>query len=109
MTDTEINMAVAEACGWEIMRPVINQSPLGRKEPGKGGWTSLPNYAGNLNATHEAEKVLTREQQIMHGDLLACECGYGTRNEFNFFDAAHATARQRAEALLLTLRKRRDQ
>lgn len=69
---------------------------------------AVPNYVGDLNAMHEAEKTLPRDRQVTHGALLACECGYGTWDEFHFFDGAHATARQRAKAFLRTLGKWRE-
>lgn len=91
MTDEQINAAIAEACGW-------------RKEDGVYVWTAhgidctyfeLWDWANDLNAMHEAEKVLTQEQitdyvievmQFSHEPMLS-------------------TARQRAEAFLRAIGK----
>lgn len=86
MTDEQINIAIAEACGWVVFattRP-----------------TDLLDYVNDLNAMHEAEKVLTRYQQsVTYSDNLMKIVGYHT------FDSAHATAQQRAEAFLRTIGK----
>jgi hypothetical protein len=66
---------------------------------------SVPNYLSDLNVMHEAEEVLTDEQ---HGayvrNLMLIVVGATT---FKFaveeFSFCHATAAQRAEALLRTL------
>jgi len=91
MTDDQINAAIAEACGW-------------RKEEGFYVWHGngidrtcweLWDWCNDLNAMHEAEKMLTPTQiedyiievmQFSHEPMLA-------------------TARQRAEAFLRTLGK----
>lgn len=99
MTKEQQRVAIAEACGWTCDRDG-NWKDANRKYGING---CPPNYLNDLNAMHEAEKSLTREQAVMHGDLLAVECGYGKKGEFNFYDAAHATAAQRAEAFLRTL------
>ena len=59
-----------------------------------------PNYPFDLNAMHEVEKWLTGYQQtVTYSDNLMKIVGYHT------FDSAHATAAQRAEAFLRTIRK----
>lgn len=102
MTDDKINKAIAEACGWtEIQDSGVwhhhklwGYPPL---KPGQGGnsFHYLPDYCNDLNAIHEAEKVLTQKQitdyvievmQFLHEPMLS-------------------TARQRAEAFLRTLGK----
>ena len=92
MTDKQINTAIAEACGWGG-EPVVNTD-------GKGGvWvTNCPNYCSDLNAMHEAEKVLTEHQNesIYPRNLGAWR---------NPTKPIYATARQRAEAFLKTLGK----
>jgi len=62
------------------------------------GHSVIPNYAGCLNAMHEAEKTLNRDSRY---DLIG---GYGlylVALEHN----VSATARQRAEAFLRTIGK----
>jgi hypothetical protein len=86
MTDEQINRAIAEACGW-------NNKPVVRTN-GKGSvWvTEWPDYCSDLNAMHEAEKVLDETQAEDYEELLG---------EYGF----HSTARQRAEAFLRVMGK----
>ena len=89
MTNEQINAAVAKACGW-------------RKEDGVYVWhgngidrtcCELWDWCNDLNAMHEAEKVLSSTQQDEYWDRLTDEG----------VDHLFATARQRAEAFLRTL------
>ncbi len=66
----------------------------------------LPDYTGDLNAIHKAEKVLTDDQRVVFRINLSNNSG--KRNtEFATVEAAmcHATASQRAEAFLRTVGK----
>lgn len=89
----------------------------------RGGYTQkCPDYTNNLNAMHEAEKVLTREQRDAWADelytMLPCDenCGpidmddpsAGDVMVASMFQVAHASAAQRAEAFLRTLGKWTD-
>jgi transcriptional regulator of NAD metabolism len=71
-------------------------------------------YASCLNAMHEAEKVLTPEQQQTYVDHLADVCevyidhDVGGWGDFCAFAVFHATAAQRAEAFLRTIGKWKD-
>lgn len=59
---------------------------------------TLPDYLTDLNAMHEAEKVLTRIQYMVYSNYLD--------NEFAYSQTIYAkscTAAQRAEAFLRTL------
>ena len=95
MTDTQINIAIAEACG------IISEDQWGLVYKTPSGWVrDCPDYANDLNAMHEAEKALTRYQQsVTYSDNLMKIVGYHT------FDSAHANASQRAEAFLRTIGK----
>jgi hypothetical protein len=77
MTDEQINAAIARA--------------LNADEH----WMIQKNYCADLNAMHEAEKVLSSTQQDEYWDCLIDEG----------VDYLFATARQRAEAFLKTLGK----
>jgi hypothetical protein len=96
MTDEQINAAIAEACGWTS----VNAKHRSGKAPGANyqGSEFIPVYCADLNAIHDAEKVLTKAQTDEYIALL--------------FDATYeatlATARQRAEAFLRTLGKWED-
>lgn len=92
MTDEQINRAIAEACGW-------NNKPVVRTN-GKGSvWvTEWPDYCTDLNAMHEAEKVLTDDQREV---FYPRNLGAWQRP----FNVIYAAARQRAEAFLRTVGK----
>lgn len=87
MSSQEINEAIAKACGRQ-------RNPDGGWYPDNGlrvGTQAIPDYCGDLNAMHEAENVLDETQAEDYEELLR---GYGF----------HATARERAEAFLRTLK-----
>jgi hypothetical protein len=100
MTDGQINVTIAEACGW-------------RKEDGVYMWTAngidytcpdIWDWTNDLNAMHEAEKVLTKEQVRKYQNYMydmACEIN----NTYGRWMPYSATARYRAEAFLKTLGK----
>ena len=98
-------IAIAEACGWTKCRlaikgagaPERGKSPYG-VPPRRGYEVSLPNYTQDLNAMHEAEKV------IMHADLLF-EYGMHISTDHDYEHLLRATAAQRAEAFLRTIGK----
>jgi len=99
MTDEQINAAIAEACGWEETEPWINGDRCFARKDDPCGYRhwDIPNYCADLNAMHEAEKMLTENQDQMMGFWLSHICKLGTR--------WRATARERAEAFLRTLGK----
>jgi hypothetical protein len=94
MSEQEINEAIAEACGRE-------RSPDGGWYPDNGlrvGTQAIPDYCTDLNAMHEAEKVLTDDQrEVFYPRNLGA-----WQSPFNVI---YATARQRAEAFLRTVGK----
>jgi len=102
MTDTELNIKIAEKCGWKGIVPqfAIGYAPWRPKsysEACMGDLDSvpqdpIPDYCNDLNAMHEAEKCLTRAQKCTYADLLVELCGGA------YFRLITATARQRAEA-----------
>ena len=108
MTDDEINIAIAEACGWRF-------SPLAHIEskpfatmcwiaPNGADWQmqKLPDYCNDLNAMHEAEKTLG-DRLFVYRNILALVVIDDPMNRYN--EPAFATARQRAEAFLRTIGK----
>lgn len=98
MSDEQINRAIAEACGWTLFIECFNG--IRGVPPCVNVVTPIyiPNFCTDLNAMHEAEKVLNTIQQGYYWDNLKDIVGEG-------FDQLHATARQRAEAFLRTLSK----
>jgi hypothetical protein len=94
MTQEEQRIAIAEACGWKT----------GYRDP--EAWHPLPDYLNDLNAMHEAERLLDEDDQWLEymlnlqrvlernpdrGKWVVCQ------------DNMHATAAQRAEAFLRTI------
>jgi hypothetical protein len=99
MTPKEQRIAIAEACGWE---------PYDRN--GRLVLFGLPDYLNDLNAMHEAEKILLPPgggKTTYSKHLADIVCGYGSKwgNREDLFFVAHATASQRAEAFLKTIGK----
>jgi hypothetical protein len=87
MTPESQRIAIAEACGWKT----------GYRDP--EAWHPLPDYLNDLNAMHDAEKVL-----FGRNDWSSCKYD-------EYLDVAtsswkwNATASQRAEAFLRTIGK----
>jgi transposase len=103
MTDEQINAAIAEVCGWTNVS-VRHRSGrcLGADEL-YVGHEFLPNYCTDLNAMHEAEKVLAPKNWNNFSEKWHDYYWYLRRADAD--RAIHATARQRAEAFLRTLGK----
>ena len=94
MQEIKQRIAIAEACGW----PYRGRNAQHLQEIGGKFWAlTLPDYLNDLNAMHEAEKVLTDEQKREYRICLfrLCDCYAGRE--------VHTTAAQRAEAFLKTL------
>lgn len=104
MNDREINVAIAEACGWTktqkegwgFSAPMM--FPAHEKD-GKTVFDSeLPDFCKDLNAMHKAFEYLRKTDEHAFGcmtDMLETVVGRGP--------LWHATARQRAEAFLRTI------
>ena len=86
MNPEQQRIAIAEACGWKT----------GYRDP--EAWHPLPDFLHDLNAMHEAEKVLTSEQVTSYVYSLE------SMNDL-WSTPAFATAAQRAEAFLRTIGK----
>ena len=83
-----MNVAIAEACGWEEgVERYVQNLPL-MKAP--------PDYCTDLNAMHEAEEMLTG---VLWRDYFERLQRHGKAS------GIRASARQRAEAFLRTLGK----
>lgn len=96
MTDTEINVAIAEACGWKYHDWSHHQMPYWTDRDGRA--IGIPDYCNDLNEMHEAEAC-----------VLLGKVGWVHYSHVLLQDAIHATARQRAEAFLRTIGKWRDE
>jgi hypothetical protein len=118
MTTDQQRVAIAEACGWRC-----NGHP--NQLAATVGWefayqfvltpegklvthNSIPDYIGDLNAMHEAEKVLTQDQMIdysRHVGKLVTSHLPASRAAWMDFKLINSTAAQRAEAFLRTIGK----
>ena len=115
MTPEAQRIAIAEACGWKFKQledsvfPVCAISPEGKRSQGMAySWAvavwDVPDYLNDLNAMHEAEKVLNTDQAMRFRLLLSANSG--KRNApYLTVEAAmcHATAAERSEAFLRIL------
>ena len=117
MSDQEINIAIAEACGWKF-----EQTEEGGKITYPCGFAckffpiswaeekflkTIPNYCEDLNAMNEAENWMIANKSLMNFWKYADNL---KRHFSNLGDdgCIHATARQRAEAFLLAIGKLED-
>ena len=96
MTEEQINIAIAEACGWKY----INNETYA---PDGSFWWSkkaeFPDYYNDLNVMHEAEKIL----KLGLRNTYDAELGLLAERDYCFI--WETTAVQRAEAFLKTLNK----
>ena len=115
MTSTEITMAIAEACGWKGPRHPDNIGGMEdwwsqnrdiwymRPEGVRVMLSSVPDCFNDLNAMHAVEEALNETQR----DAWCRELEIVLRRtgKHSSFEQRHATAAQRAEAILRTLGK----
>jgi hypothetical protein len=115
MSDEQINIAIAEACGWTGFNPdnIPDCLQYTARAP-SGKWGLIPDYCNDLNAMHEAEKVLTKEQLYNYGNKLDRITLPKTKMEMCYIESPEAgmypdlfcaTAAQRARAFLETLKE----
>lgn len=118
MTNEEINKAIAEHLGWKLCEREVQGLnevywvPPGVKDCPEAVWAFCaqypPEYATNLNAMHEAEKMLTESQREQFRDELVKTFSkrFGYRALIACIEECiHATASQRAEAFLRAIGK----
>lgn len=97
MTDQQINMAIAEACGW----PEIHDSGVWHHHK-LWGYQYVLDYCNDLNAMHNAEKTIFPYYATLYANKLAKVTKADYSDDTEYFCA---TARQRAEAFLMALGK----
>lgn len=114
MTDTEINKAIAKACGLPIQDVPFTPALASRESyytpaafneyrkayPSGMIPMKVPDYCNDLNAMHEAEKQLDDEEKQLYAMNLLLLCHKWSSDLTKQFYASHASARQRAEAFL---------
>jgi len=101
MNSEQQRIAIAEACGWRIKLSDL-QSGLDVYRDNEPYCKPLPDYLNDLNAMHEAEKVLDDVQIDLFKNYL--HVVVTTKERIT----AHATAAQRAEAFLKVVNKWKD-
>ena len=113
MTPDAQRIAIAEACGWHGIDGKSALGPMGMYGPLRG-FALIPDYLNDLNAMHEAESTITDESKRDAYCLqLATSCN--SLSDWNFdsmkveaWKTIRATAAQRAEALLRTIGRWKD-
>lgn len=108
MSDQEINIAIAEACGWkdvhfsECWGNVVIGTLYDDEDP---NYAKIPNYCADLNAMHEAEKTLIGNGPDDETWVLWDLYRLALEEKLGYADAFAAEANQRAEAFLRTIGK----
>jgi hypothetical protein len=100
MTNEEINKIIAEFRGWKYEFNGNDEDPewywIPPNNPDGNG--TPPDYCNDLNAMHEAEKMLNEKQEdIMNSTLWDIMDG----RKYLW----HSTASQRAKAFVITIEK----
>jgi hypothetical protein len=114
MTPEKQRIAIAEACGWKCAgHPDQKKATDGwefgyqfviRPEGQLVTHNSIPDYLNDLNAMHEAEKVLTEKQIRSYAFILSQVLDTSPTVDLDDqFLNIHANAAQRCEAFLKTL------
>lgn len=105
MNQEKQRIAIAEACGWTEIAD-WGAGGINGKHPTEPWVEIIPDYLNNLNAMHEAEKVMRDSPKKKHTYLqwLGCEDAYTS----TVFASVTATAAERAEAFLRTIGKWED-
>jgi hypothetical protein len=107
MDPIEQRIAIAEACGWKGVQHSGRgaNNLIGLHPEQQGAFQYVPDYLNDLNAMHEAEKMLKRGQLYKYMLNMQNVKGLGGNNQWLNF---RATAAQRAEAFLKTLNLWKD-
>jgi hypothetical protein len=100
MNEQAQRIAIATACGW-VIEKVCDGSLIGKPKNEQGPMDDLPDYLNDLNAMHEAEKMLSRPQWESYLFELHKLIGHNHIEHY----AVSATAAHRAEAFLRTIGK----
>jgi hypothetical protein len=111
MNKDEMRIKIAESCGWTEIEPCTCSDGVSRAyQPTAGAHKKhLPDYLNDLNAMHEAEQTLWQKDWTSRHDFIDHLAriinpvhGYWQQSGIYLLDA---TAAQRAEAFLRTIKK----
>ena len=111
MNPEKQRIAIAEKCGWRFVPEHDRMSPGGHEQISyPESWINpdgeddvLPDYLNDLNAMHDAEKVLDEKQQVWYLQKLSqirLRQGISGTIARVIDKTTFATATQRAEAFL---------
>ena len=112
MNPEQQRIAIAEACGLTNVAPMIVKNVKHQGDDitvgiwSDDGW--VPNYLNDLNAMHEAEKMLTKANWGGYAAELyriTDAHNHGISPNHHWLAVAFSTATQRAEAFLRTIGK----
>lgn len=106
MNESEMRIAIAEACGWKLGPPLCNPKGEIVNAHYHEEWR-LPDYYNDLNAMRNAEQTLKPGLSYEYAEELAKVLGFELHIACfdDIYDMATATAAQRAEAFLRTIGK----
>lgn len=123
MNHEKQRIAIAEACGWtkhiEYISGFTDLPEGGKRQVQRIGWKNPrgifhttksywpPDFIADLNAMHEAEKVLPHDKRRAYGIALL-DVIERSGTDPDRFNHIHATAAHRAEAFLRVLSKWED-
>ena len=106
MTDDQINVAIAEVCGWKNLAfDVWHDGLVGVLPTNKDVCSKIPNYCNDLNAMHEVEEQMDEIDWVFFINELSTLVRLPKQAEVQIKQFVHSTARQRAQAFLRTVGK----
>ena len=108
MNPEQQRIAIAEARGWKNVDAgagrVWGFTTRHKGTPSESDvCVDVPDYLNDLNAMHDAEKLLTQWEELVSYHSWLGYCGENNTSELH--NCIHATAAQRAEAFLRTIGK----
>lgn len=112
MSPEQQRIAIAQACGWTLATRQVfwRKDEVHWHSPAlRGHYSKLPDYLNDLNAMHEAEKILTDEQRRAFAHIVRAHLRDAPFEQDWNFCCIHAAAAQRAEAFLRTLSLWKDE
>jgi len=111
MTPNEINKRIALFCKWKQLSSYFGGVEGLWEDPNGKQQSTIPNYHGDLNAMHEAEKILNCELSQRDEYMAELECLVLGRCDvpYDHFRMSTCSAAQRAEAFLRTIGQWEDE
>lgn len=108
MNTEDQRIEIAKSCGWKninLREFLPGAIPIGTPPNCDGVLKPLPDYLNDLNAMHEAEKMLKGEERNFYYWTLGTLCARGVPPRDQRIKFITATASQRAEAFLFVIKK----